>query len=705
MEQSLFAFIWKHSKRDQFILLAVTVLSFPLLYATLELPKRIINDAIGATEPVLSLFGMEVTQLQYLGVLCFGFLLAVIASGLMKMRVNTMKGILSERLLRRFRFTLIERILRFPKPQFRRTSQGALISMVTSEAEPLGGVMGDAVAQPVFQAGQMLTILTFLFVQSPWLGLAAVALIPLQAWLIPLLQRRINLLNKARVQEVRRLAERIGESVEGVGDLRANGALRFTLADMTTRLGTLFDIRYRIYRQKFFMKFLNNFITQLTPFFFFSIGGYLAITGDLTVGALVAALAAYKDLSGPWKELLTYYNQVQDMSLRYNTIVEQFAPRGLLEAELVNGEPAELPRLTGPIELHNVSVREPDGSLLLEDISARIPAGSSVAIEAPNASERRAFAELIAREVSPASGRVTIAGSDLAGLHQSVLATRIGYAAARPQMFRGTIRDNVLMGLRIAPNGAAEASAAALEEARRTGNSTDDASCDWTDLGRIGLREADELRDWWLKLVEAMGTDGFLFDRGMDRRFDPEEHPELARRLVALRPRIAERIAEAGYEIGFHAFDREAFNPGLPVGGNLLFAIPRREISSDEMAANPRLLPAFRALGLEEKLLFLGAEIIAVLTRTFGEVGTDHPLFVRLGMDAAFFKQLVEIEAKRREIGLDRLDERMRSLLMTVPFRLSAEQIGTGFPEALRSKILDLRRTRGEALRREAVDV
>ena len=75
------------------------------------------------------------------------------------------------------------------------------------------------------------------------------------------------------------------------------------------------------------MKFLNNFITQLTPFFFYSVGGYLAIRGDITVGALVAALAAYKDLSSPWKELLTYYNQVQDMSLRWDIVTERFEPK------------------------------------------------------------------------------------------------------------------------------------------------------------------------------------------------------------------------------------------------------------------------------------------------------------------------------------------------------------------------------------------
>jgi len=63
------------------------------------------------------------------------------------------------------------------------------------------------------------------------------------------------------------------------------------------------------------MKFLNNFLGQLTPLFFYSVGGYLAIKGQITVGALVAALAAYKDLSNPWKELLAYYNTTQDMSL------------------------------------------------------------------------------------------------------------------------------------------------------------------------------------------------------------------------------------------------------------------------------------------------------------------------------------------------------------------------------------------------------
>jgi len=264
MERTLLSYVWKYSKKQQIVLLLLTVLTFPILYVTLELPKRIINEAIGAESEVIDLYGWQLSQIEYLLVLCGLFLAAVLAWGIAKMRLNTMKGILAERLLRRFRYQLISRVLRFPLPHFRRTSQGEMVSIVTSEAEPLGGLMGDALAQPVFQAGQMLTILGFLFVQSFWLGLASIALIPLQAWLIPKLQRQVNALNMQRVREVRNFSERIGETVAGVEDLRANGAIPYTLAHYTDSLGRLFAIRHRIYEKKYFMKFVNNLISQMT---------------------------------------------------------------------------------------------------------------------------------------------------------------------------------------------------------------------------------------------------------------------------------------------------------------------------------------------------------------------------------------------------------------------------------------------------------
>ncbi|WP_282169505.1 ABC transporter transmembrane domain-containing protein [Ruegeria atlantica] len=702
MEPTLFSFIWKHSKKQQLVLLFLTVLSFPFLYASLELPKQIINDAIGAPNDSVTLFGFTFTQVQYLLILCFAFLATVIASGLMKMRINTMKGILAERMLRRLRFTLIHRAMRFPKSYFATTSQGELVSMITSEAEPMGGLMGDAIAQPVFQFGQMMTIVTFLFMQSVWFGLASIALIPLQAWLIPKLQRQINLLNKERIQQVRHLSSEIGESAAGISDLRANGGWRYRLAQFSHRLGTLFEIRFKIYNKKFFMKFLNNLITQMTPFLFYSVGGYLAITGEVTVGALVAALGAYKDLSGPWKDLLTYYNQVQDMSLRWEIVIERFAPDNMIPEELFVGEPESIPHLSGDIELRNVTVRDDDGKTILEDIDLTIPKGARVAIQSSSAAERGALAQLLTRELLPIQGSVTIAGHDLLKLHQTVIAARIGYAYSRPYLFDGTLGDNLLMPLRTHPQHEPDAKKAPSRwqiEAVRAGNPPDSLSDEWIDPGLAGLEDIEDIRNWWFQLVEAMGIDEFMFRRTLRTQFDPVQHSALARNIVNLRDTVAQRLEEKDLARYVYRFEPDRFNPAVPLGGNLLFAAPSRDISPDILAGDDRFMWMLRHHDLDDDAMSIASAVLETLHQTFGRDGADHPLFLRLGMAKDMFHRLLDIEDRRKAKGDEAISEGERALLLTVPFLLTAEQIGPDFPDEYKDKILAIRRGQAEQLR------
>ena len=695
MERSLFAYVWKHSRRDQIVLLGLTVLTFPVLYATLELPKLIINDAIGDDSERHALLGIEMGQITHLLVLCGLFLAAVIVWGLVKMRLNTMKGILAERLLRRFRYELIGRILRFPLPHFRRTSQGEMVSIVTSEAEPLGGIMGDALAQPVFQAGQMLTILGFLFVQSFWLGLTAIALIPIQAWIIPKLQRQVNLLNKERVQEVRRFSERIGETVAGAGDIRANGIWPYTMAHFTAGLGRLFDIRHRIYQKKYFMKFVNNLISQLTPFFFFSIGGYLVIEGNLTLGALVAALSAYKDLSSPWKELLAYYNQSQDMTLRYETIVEQFGPPGMLDAALVEGRPETYPHLTGDIVFDQVTVREPDGGAILDRVSLTIPARGNVAISTATASERGAIAQLLARTILPSSGRILIGGNDMATLHQGVIGARIGVADTKPYLFKGRLEDNTRLPLRLsprAPDAPDESLLGLLAEARRVGNSDERTDTPWLDFAQAGFDSDEDIYDWWRQITEVLGTDTLLFERGLDVTFTPESHPELAAGIVALRGRARQRMEEAGLGKALHFFDSEAFNPGQAIGGNLLYAVSKRPLDPRALAEDRDFEAFLDRTGLRRETLDLGADLLAVIAVTFVDTGGEHPLLRRMGLEPDLFAWLARIDERRAAAGVESLCALDSRLLCALPFCFTADQVGAAFPPGLKERILAMRR-------------
>ncbi len=695
MENSLFQFIWKYSKRNQLVLLVVTLMTFPILYLSLELPKRIINDAIGGTGADVIVWGVTLSQTQFLMALCVGFLLSVLVNGLLKMKLNTMKGVLAERLLRRFRFQLLTRILRFPRPYFRTTSQGELVSMVTSEAEPMGGLMGDMLSQPVFQAGQMITILAFLFAQSFWFGLASVALIPLQAWIIPRLQRQINQLNKSRIQEVRKLAADIGESAAGVSDIRTNGGLRYRMSMFSNRLGRLFDIRFDIYQKKFFMKFLNNFINQLTPFFFYSVGGYLAINGQISVGALVAALAAYKDLSSPWKELLTYYNQTQDMALRWEVVTEKFSPKTLVDDELFEGMPDKMPSLSGDIELRDITVVDDEGHTVLEDINLTLPKGARVAIQTNSETAALAIADVLTREVIPARGSVLIAGHKLNELHQSVVANRIGYAHSKPHIFQGTLGENILLPFKNEPVVIGDLNTRTErwhQEAMLSGNSLDQFETDWVDPQLAGLPTTDAIHEWWFQLVEAMGIDEFMVRRVLKTRIDAGHQRELAQAIVRLRPEIARRLSEAGLSDVVHAFDPEKFNPVSPLGSNLLYALPTRMLTQRSLAQEGNFFKMLKDEGIVDELAQMSASLIQGMTATFGTDGTDHPLFRRLNMDEDLYHELGAIVAKRRLVGDQGLKQEDFSLMLTVTFAFSAEQIGPGFSETFKKRVLEIRK-------------
>lgn len=317
LPSGVFAFILRHSRAEQIRLIAAGLIAMPVLYATLELPKVIINDAIDSGHFPTVLLGQNLTQTHFLFVLCAIYLFAVVANTTIKFSINVYKGRVGERMLRRLRLTIYKR-WREGAGSDRRTE---VIPLISQEVEPVGGFAADAFALPVFQGGTFVTILAFMFVQDPVLGAAAITLLPVQLALIPRLQRKVNSLARRRVAEVRGLGGELGNQA----DSQTPNPAEITLIGKS--LKRIETIRREIYYSKYFMKSLNNVLTALTPFFFYSIGGYLVIEERLSLGALIAVLAAYKDFSAPLRELFRYYQSSEDVRIRYGELLRFLQPR------------------------------------------------------------------------------------------------------------------------------------------------------------------------------------------------------------------------------------------------------------------------------------------------------------------------------------------------------------------------------------------
>ena len=582
MERSLFRYIFQHTWRNQVLLLIVTAISFPLIYINLEIPKRIVNSAIGGKNIPSTFLGFDVTQVSYLMALSFLLLALITLNGGIKYWLNVYSGVIGERTMRRLRHGLYQQVLRFPLPQFKTMSSGEIIPMIVAETDPIGGFIGESISLPAFQGGLLATYLIFIFMQDFWLGLAAIALYPPQVFLIPRLQKKINLLSKERVQTARALSDRIGESVAGAAEIRSNDTFHLERADISERLGKIYSIRFDIFKRKFFVKFLNNFLAQITPFFFYSVGGYLVIKGSLSLGALVAVLAAYKDILAPWKELLTWYSTKEDVRIKYEQIVSQFEPDGLVESKLMENPPATVAPLAGEIAATALTYAEEGGANRVERVSFNIPAGEHVALVGGGHSGKDDITHLLARLVFPVGGRLAVAGANFADVHQAVPGRRMAFATQNAYIFSGTLSHNLYYGLMHQPlrppnydEAQAQREQTRVRDALAAGNSPDDVRADWIDYAAAGVADAGALAEAALAVLRRVEMEQEVIGFGLASAADPQAHPSIAAMGLDARARIRDRVQGEDLASFVELFDPARYHSNISVAENLLFGTPR----------------------------------------------------------------------------------------------------------------------------------
>ena len=498
----------------------------------------------------------------------------MVVNGWIKQLVNTEKGRLGERMLRRLRYELYDRVLRFPITHFRKVKQAEVATMIKDEVEPLGGFIGDAYITPAFLGGQALTALSFILIQNVWLGLISVVVLTVQLVMIPLLRRRILELGRQRQLTARQLAGRIAENVDGTVEIHANDTSNYERADIVNRLEKIFLIRFELYQRKFFVKYLNNMLSQTTPFLFYLIGGYFALKGQFDVGALVAVINAYKDLPSPIKELIDWQQQSQDVQIKYEQVIEQFTPDGMLPPELQSVTDDVLPAPEGGLSAQALGYYEEGGGRLLDNAGWRSAPTDHLAIVGFNGSGKEALGLLLARLVAPSAGTLRWGEEDMTALPESVTGRHISYVGDETYLFPHSILENVVYGLKHRPIAPAQYEGRALmhfqrriSEAKRTGNPLLDIHAQWIDFGAAGVEDISGLKRRIIELLPAVELEDDVYQFGLRGRIDPEDEPAVAERFLEARVAIHRRLQEPDLAHLVEQFDPAQIQPQHDGGG------------------------------------------------------------------------------------------------------------------------------------------
>ena len=302
----LYRAVWRVSGRDQITLILLSLLVASLAAVPLKFQQLAINSLVDHG---------SVTRLAWL---CGGFLAAVLLSAGVKFLLGLKLASVGERVVLLIRERLYENHVAHGREAAAETTgnSGALVAMLAAEAEIVGTFAGSAISTPVVQIGTLLSVIGFIAVSQPWLGVLALAVVVPQAAIVLALQPRINRRVRERVQSLRDVSSGISSDGASVPQPEIRAGFR-----------AIYATRRRIFALKLSSKLALTSISAAGKVGILFLGGWLVLDGRSDVGTVVASLTGLARIEGPWRDLVSFFRSASTVRVKYTMLLPAIAPR------------------------------------------------------------------------------------------------------------------------------------------------------------------------------------------------------------------------------------------------------------------------------------------------------------------------------------------------------------------------------------------
>ncbi len=178
----------------------------------------------------------------------------------------------------------------------------------------------------------------------------------------------------------------------------------------------------------------------LAPAVVFWYGGHRVLSGDVSLGTVVALAALLPRIFGPAAALLNVHVSVLSSLALFERIFDYLD----LEPEIADKPGAiELSDVRGRIAFRDVSFSYVQGQEVLHDVSFDIPAGHFAAFVGPTGAGKTTIAYLIPRLYDVKQGQLLIDGHDVRNVTLESLTSNMAMVNQEPFLFHESIRENL----------------------------------------------------------------------------------------------------------------------------------------------------------------------------------------------------------------------------------------------------------------------
>lgn len=342
------------------------------------------------------------------------------------------------------RRTVFNNVMDLQLGYFNNERKGDIISKVASDVQVVQFSV-TATLQVIFKEPvQLIAFLVILFVYSVKLTLYSLLVVPVSAFIISKIVKRLKSQAVAAQQSYGNMISYLDEALSGVRIIKAFNATEFIknrFNDENRRYSKI--LRSMAKRQQSASPVSETLaVTMISCIVLY--GGYLILNhkSDLNGGEFIAYIAVFSQLMRPAKALSDSFSNI------HSGIAAGERVLALIDEKPQIVDAPNATTITGfneGITFKNVSFAYGEKPILV-DINLTVPKGKTIALVGPSGGGKSTMIDLIPRFIEPKAGQILVDGVDIQTVTMESLRSLLGIVNQESILFNDTIFGNIAFG-------------------------------------------------------------------------------------------------------------------------------------------------------------------------------------------------------------------------------------------------------------------
>ena len=433
-----FKFLWKYIKRHMWQYLLGIGILFAVDYFNLFIPQLTGMVTDGLTSRTMDMDGIMSCVWQILGI---GAILALGRFGWRFFLFGSARHIQYE-----IRNDMFKRLEDMSVEYFNENKTGDLMSRFINDLNSVRMAIGPAVIS-AFDASVMAVMVIAQMMVYVDVRLTLLAIVPLSVILVGTFfyDKAMRKRYREGQEALSDLTDKVQESISGVRVIKAFVRERAELKAFLKSSANAMDKNLRIVKLQAVIMPLLEVIIGTSSLLTLLYGGYLALTGEITLGRFVAFNQYIGMLVWPMIAAGDAANMISQglaSAKRIQEVIE--APKDIFDREDVQ----EVEQVTGQIEFRNLTfTHKGQSEPTLKDVNLTVPAGTTLALIGRTGNGKSTLANLLLHLYNTDDGMIFLDGRDINTIPLKTLREHIAYVPQDNFLFSDSLKNNIAFGV------------------------------------------------------------------------------------------------------------------------------------------------------------------------------------------------------------------------------------------------------------------